>query len=521
MSENQQSTSSWMATRPAPAEAKTLNSNIFASVCVIGGGIAGLSTAYLLAREGKDVVLITEGEIGGSNTNTARTTAHLTNAVDDHYCEIEDLHGEDNSRLVAQSHTEAISRIEEIVKQEKIDCDFERLDGYLFLPPDEAPAVIYNELAAAHRAGLDEVELLPKAPIKDYDTGPCLRFPNQGQFHPLKYLAGLAKAIEDKGGKIFTNTRATRIQDGPRVRVETDQGFYIKARDVVLATNSPVNDLFTWSSNDLVGIHTKQAAYRSYVVAARVPQGAVPKALFWDTLDPYHYIRLQSMPASEGEEAYDLLLVGGEDHKTGQEDDGDRRFARLEAWTQKRFPAVEKFEFRWSGQVYEPVDGLAFIGRDTAADHIYIATGDSGMGMTHGTIAGILLTDLILGRKNPWTNLYHPGRVTVGAASEFIKEGANTVSQYADWLTGGDVDSVRQIKPGDGAIIRDGLKKKAVFRDEQGRFHVRSAVCPHQGCIVAWNSTETSWDCPCHGSRFDPYGKMLNGPSIHDLGDGD
>ncbi|MEP6905170.1 MAG: FAD-dependent oxidoreductase, partial [Gemmatimonadales bacterium] len=214
----------------------------------------------------------------------------------------------------------------------------------------------------------------------------------------------------------------------------------------------------------------------------------------------------------------ELLLVGGEDHKTGQADDADERYRRLEEWTRQRFPMVGTIDFRWSGQIMEPVDYMAFIGRNPGTDqHIFIATGDSGNGITHGTIAGMLLTDLVLGRKNPWAKLYDPSRVTLRATGHFLKENINVASQYTDWAKGDEVDSYDQIAPGTGTVIRRGMTKIAVYRDDQGNIHERSAVCTHLYCIVDWNSGERTWDCPCHGSRFDPLGRVINGPAITPL----
>lgn len=497
---HEQTVSSWMATAKVPARSP-LKENITADVCIVGAGIAGMTTAYLLAREGKSVVVLDDGPIGGSMTG--RTTAHLVNALDDRYFELERLHGERGARLAAESHTAAIDRIETIVTEESIDCDFERVDGYLFVPPGEAQKVLDNELEAGQRAGL-ALEKVDRAPL-DYDTGPALRFPNQGQFHPLKYLSGLAEAIEKKGGRIYTGTHASEIEGGEPARVATSDGAVVTAGAVVVATNTPVNDLFA--------IHTKQAAYQTYVIGARVPHGSVTKALYWDTPDPYHYLRIH-----ETDKSSDLLIVGGEDHKTGQADDANRRFGILEGWTRARFPMIESIDYRWSGEVLEPVDGLAFIGRNPMdKDNVYIATGDSGNGMTHGTIAGILITDLIVGRENEWETLYEPSRKTLRALPEFARENLNVAAQFADLVTPGDVDSVSEIKPGSGAVIRRGLLKVAAYRDEAGTVHERSAVCRHLGCIVNWNTLENTWDCPCHGSRYDAMGKVIQGPANSDL----
>jgi glycine/D-amino acid oxidase-like deaminating enzyme/nitrite reductase/ring-hydroxylating ferredoxin subunit len=507
--DNGRTTSVWMRTADVP-EQTPLTTDAQTDVVIVGAGIAGLTTAYLLTKEGKRVVVLDDGPIAGGET--CRTTAHLVNALDERYYELERLHGERGARLAAASHTAAVDRIEIIVNEEKIDCDFTRLDGYLFVPPGDDPAQLGDELRAAHRAGLTEVEHVERAPVASFDTGAALRFPRQAQFHILKYLRGLAEAVRAGGGEIYTRTHATKIVGGDEARVETAGGATVRAGAVVVATNSPVNDL--------VAIHTKQAPYRTFVVGGRVARGSVPQILLWDTADPYHYVRTQRVEGEGGEDGgYDVLIVGGEDHKTGQADDAEERFRCLEEWTRERFPQVESFEFRWSGQVMEPVDGLAFIGRNPLdSDNVYIATGDSGNGMTHGTIAGMLLTDLIAGRENAWAELYDPSRKTLSAIRDFAEENLNVAAQYTDLVTPGEVSDVSEIKAGDGAIIRRGLTKVACHRDESGALHERSAICAHLGCVVRWNSTEKSWDCPCHGSRYHPAdGHVVNGPAINGL----
>jgi glycine/D-amino acid oxidase-like deaminating enzyme/nitrite reductase/ring-hydroxylating ferredoxin subunit len=492
-----------MATASVPAR-PSLEQDMRADVCVVGAGIAGLSTAYMLARAGRSVVVLDDRLIGGGQRQ--RTTAHLSNAIDDRYTEIEKVHGEHGARLAAESHTAAINRIETICRLESIDCDFERLDGYLFVPPGESTDILDRERAAARRAGLADVDWVERAPLS-FDTGRCLRFPRQGQFHVLKYLAGLVRAIERCGGKVCTGTRATTIEGGAQARVETRGGSVVKAGAVVVATNTPINDR--------VAIHTKQAPYLTYVIAARVPRGAVGLALYWDTLDPYHYVRLQPL------EDADMLIVGGEDHKSGQAHDQAERWDRLEHWARARFGMMGSVEYRWSGMVMETTDGLAFIGRNPLdADNVYIATGDSGMGMTHGTIAGILLADLIQGRDNPWSAIYDPSRKPVWgmAWKEYLSENVNVAREYVkDWLGGGDVSTADDVPSGCGAVVRRGLKKVAIYRDEHGVAHERSAVCPHLGCIVHWNGAERVWDCPCHGSRFAPTGEVINGPANNGL----
>jgi glycine/D-amino acid oxidase-like deaminating enzyme/nitrite reductase/ring-hydroxylating ferredoxin subunit len=471
-------------------------------VCIVGAGVAGLTTAYLLTREGRSVAVLDDGPVCGGMTQ--ETSAHLASAIDDRYYEVERLHGSEGARLAAESHAAAIDRIERIVRDEGIDCDFERVDGYLFLGPGDEPELLDRERAAAHRAGLKGVTRLDRVPGLGFDTGPCLLFPNQAQFHPLKYLAAVGEAIIRDGGRIFTYSHVEEVEGGRDALVRTAH-HAVSADAIVVATNTPINDRLV--------IHTKQAPYMSYVIGARIPRGSVPAALYWDTGDPYHYVRIQRMERGD-----DLLIIGGEDHKTGQAEDDDERHARLERWGRERFPMMGALDYAWSGQVMETIDGLAYIGRNPLDhDNVYVVTGDSGQGLTHGTIAGMLLTDLIMGRANRWTELYDPSRKSLRAAGTYIQEAANMAAQYVDWLTGGDVDSEDEIPRNSGAVVRKGAAKLAIYRDSQGAVHRCSAVCPHLGCIVGWNTVEETWDCPCHGSRFDRFGKVINGPSNEDL----
>lgn len=469
---------------------------------VIGAGVAGLTTAYLLAREGRSVIVLDGTAVAAGET--ARTTAHLSSAVDDRYVNLERWHGPLGARLVADSHVVAIDEIEQIIEREGIACEFTRLDGYLFNPPEFPTSLsLAAELAAARRAGLAGVELIARSPVPSLSPGPVLRFPQQAQMHPLKYMAGLAHAFERAGGQLFAPAHVVEIQGGRPARVVTQSGATVTCDHVVVATNAPVNDR--------VFVAPRQSAYRTYVVAAAVPPGEVPPGLYWDTLDPYHYVRL-----ARGRDE-DRLIVGGEDHKTGQADDAEERYARLEAWARARFPKLGAVRARWSGQVMEPVDGLAYIGRDPLeAGNVYLATGDSGQGMTHGTIAGLVLSDLIQERPNAWAELYDPGRSPLHVRKQLVSENLNELAQYADWFTAGD-KTLEEIAPGEGAIVRQGLLKLAVHRDRHGELHACAAVCPHLGGIVRWNHTEKTFDCPVHGSRFNLDGKVLNGPAIRNL----
>jgi glycine/D-amino acid oxidase-like deaminating enzyme/nitrite reductase/ring-hydroxylating ferredoxin subunit len=492
-----------------PLEFETLEKNINTDVLIIGAGIAGLTTAYQLSKAGRKITLVEDGLIGSGETG--RTTAHLTCALDDRYYEIEKAFGEDGARKAAESHMAAINWIEKTVQQENIDCDFERIDGFLFIHPTDTKENLEKEFEATQKAGL-QTSWVDHVPTLSFEDGPCIRFPMQGQFHIMKYMHGLANAIEKLGGKIYTKTHTRHInKNGAECN-----GYKVTASQIVVATNTPVNDF--------VAIHTKQFPYRTYVVAFSVAKGKIPHCLWWDSGDmdskwvtaPYHYIRTQKM-----NEDYDLLIVGGEDHKTGQADDEDiveqERYNALINWTRKRFPMVEEMMYAWSGQVMEPVDYMAFIGKNPGDDNVYLITGDSGNGMTHGTLGGIIVSDLIQGVENKWADFYSPKRTPLKAPKTFASEVLNMVKQYGDYVTKADINEVDELETGKGAILSKGLKRLAVYKDEQNNIHAFSAVCPYMGCMVQWNAEEKSFDCPCHGSRFTKEGVVVNGPATAGL----
>src|SRR5918996_2559347 len=522
---------SWYANIEQPIKFAKLANNIPSSeggepvdVVVIGGGIAGLTTAYLVSKSGKKVVVIEDGYIGSGETS--RTTAHITHALDDRYYNLEKRHGLNGARVAADSHTAAINRIESIVREENIECDFERLDGFLFLDPSDKKESLDKELEATHRVGINTTGIVEKAPLQSFNTGPCIRFPNQAQFQPLKYLRGLSLAIIRNEGQIFTETHAQEINSDS---IKTIDDYTLKARNIVIATNAPIIDKTS-------KIYDKQDAFRTYVIGARIKKDAIPTALYWDTgnqnsenlVAPYHYVRIQKIDRDD--KNYDLLIIGGEDHQTGNfssDDDIEKRYSRLESWAKDRFP-IEAIEYRWSGQVMEPQDSIAFIGHNPGdnRNNIYIATGDSGNGITHGTIAGILLTDLILGKSNPWTALYDPSRKprkVPGAKSEV----GETQSQEAEKPTDQDkqkndkrssskseekITSLENLKERQGIVLEE--EKIAAYKDPTGQLHTYSAVCTHLGCTVTWNNSEKSFDCPCHGSRFSANsGNVINGPA--------
>ena len=499
-------TSIWDLTAPVPElPSATLGDTV--EVCVVGAGIAGLTTAYELVRAGREVLVLDDGPVGGGETG--RTTAHVCTSFDDGYQAVEQMHGAEVARLLAESFRAGVDAIERIVRDEQIECGFTRLDGWWVPSTDDADARLQAECDAARRVGFSDVELVDAHPLAAAFSGRAMRFPQQAQFHVLRYMAGLAKAFQRRGGRIVTRAHVETVDDAPSdaelCTVHLDDGRTVTAHHVVVATNSPIIDR--------VVMHTKQAPYRSYVIAARVDAARVPPGLFWDTDEPYHYVRLLDGPLAEPG-ASDLLIVGGEDHKTGQSDDENAAFLRLEEWTRERFP-IHGVEARWSGQVMEPVDYIAYIGRNPGSRKLWIVTGDSGNGMTHGTIAGLLLPTLINGQAHPWEAMYAPSRVTLSleSAATFAKDSLNVAAQFAEFVTGGDVKDAGDVPAGEGRIIRQGVHKLAVFRPNEGPLIVRSAVCPHLGCIVHWNTAEKTWDCPCHGSRFATDGAVINGPS--------
>ncbi len=503
LSDSGATVSCWMSRVQMPVTGP-LEEDKSADVCIVGAGMAGISIAYSLVREGAKVVVIDDGEIGSGETG--RTTAHLASALDDRFSRLIRLFGERGAHLAYQSHARAIDRIEQNAEQEGLDCDFTRVDGYLYQPPEGTVNDVLREFEAARRAGVGGVQIVGCAPLP-FDTGPALRFPRQGQFHPLKYLAGLSRAILARGGRIYTSTRAVDIAGGRDARVMTASDRRISASQLVIATNTPINDMLV--------MHSKQAAYRTYAIAFALNDDSLPQALYWDDADPYHYIRVQPPVAPGGSK---LLIVGGADHKTGQAPGAEAAIFHLEEWTRKCFSMAGEALYRWSGQVMEPVDGLGYIGRNPAdAENVYIVTGDSGHGMTHATIASMLIPDLIAGRDNPWAEIYDPSRKTKRALGRYAHENANVAAQYRDWLTASEVGSVEEIAPGSGAILRDGMRKIAVWRDTTGQLHTFSAVCPHMQCIVRWNGLEKTFDCPCHGSRFRGDGEPVNGPAISGL----
>lgn len=504
MAHTQQLTHSLWQDRAAFPALPSLNQSLQTDVCIVGAGIAGLLTAYRLQKNGRSVVIL-EKDLLGFN-ETAHSTAHVSNALDDRYSKLRKWHGREGARLAYNSHTAALELLENIITEENILCDFQRVPGFLFLSPQHDKRILDAELASAHDAGFFDAHLTPEPDEEFFEAGLCLKFPHQAQLDPVKLMRGLCEVILGRGGRIYIQTQGVKFQGGAESFVQTTSGHRVSCEDIVVATNVPINDWMT--------IHTKEAAYRTYAIGIKIPPPKKAPALFWDTEDPYHYIRYAKDPGN-GEP---ILIVGGEDHRTGQGVVPEDCFSRLRDWAERRLKVEGEIIASWSGQIIEPMDGLAYIGRNPG-DHnnIYIATGDSGHGISHGAIASMIISDLIVAGNHPWEHLYDPRRFNWKGVTRFLKENIMTGVQYRDWISTGNNRNLDDLLVGEGCVISEGLSKVAVYRNSDGSLQTLSAVCPHMGGIVRWNDAEETWDCPCHGSRFNKFGEVLNGPSLSNM----
>lgn len=494
------SRSLWMEIDVAP-DATPLFTDERCDVVVIGSGIAGLSTAYELAKRNLSVIVIDRAQI--CSGMTARTTAHLAAICDDFVSDLTSLRGQELAKGFYQSQAAAIARVEQIQKAEAIDCDFRRLDGILFQGRRQSADIIDKELDAARAVGIP-VDRLVGAPLAGCADRHVLRYPDQATFHPLKYLEGLVQSCRRMNVKFFAESPVQEVlEENGGVRVKTERAS-IHAANAVVATNAPIVDRYA--------LHTKMAPYRTYALTFTIKTGALPDALYWDTEDPYHYVRLQA-----GAQGKDTVIVGGEDHKSGEADDAETRFGKLEDWARELIPALETISHRWSGQVLETIDYSAFIGRNPGSEHVYVVTGDSGQGMTHGVLSALINADLITMGKSEWAHVYAPDRKPVAAVGNYLRENATALKNFAEYLTPGEINSLDELKAGQGAILRQGLSKLAAYRKPSGEVQLHSAACTHIGCQLHFNSFEQTWDCPCHGSIFGTDGEPLNAPAISGL----
>jgi glycine/D-amino acid oxidase-like deaminating enzyme/nitrite reductase/ring-hydroxylating ferredoxin subunit len=491
----------WSEATPAPPY-EPLSGNVAVDVAVVGGGITGITAALLLARTGRSVAVVEARRIGKGETG--KTTAHLTEVLDAPYHTLVSRFGVDGARLAAAGQRDAIERIAAFADECAIECDFRRVPGFMFAETEGERAALEREAAAARRVGV-EAALVDGAPLPFRIAG-ALRFDNQATIHPRLYLQGLERALVAMHGQIFEDTQVTAIAEGQPCRVISDRGV-ITARHVIVAAHVPIVNRFL--------LHAKLAAYRTYVVGVDLGgDPGVGDALYWDMADPYHYIRVQE----SGGRRY--MLVGGEDHKVGESDDTAAPFERLESYVRVRFGReVAATDYRWSGQIVASADGLPYVGRNSLSHDVFVATGYAGNGITQGTMAAMVLADQIAGRDNPLGQLLDATRIkplaSAGAVlSENLDYPKHMLADRLPGSVGSGADALKAIAPGEGRVLAIGKERLAVYRNGNGQLSALSPVCTHLGCLVHWNTTEKSWDCPCHGSRFDPHGRVLNGPAV-------
>jgi Glycine/D-amino acid oxidases (deaminating) len=476
-----------------------LRGRITADVLIIGAGITGLTAAWVLKKAGLRVVVIDQFGVGGGETG--RTTAHVTPVTDRRLSDLNHRLGPLPARAFWEAGLEGMRRIDETVAELQPDCGLRQVPGYLIAAMDgdrekEGPS-LKRDAALANELGFD-AEFLSRDPVF---ARPAVRFPNQRKFHPLRYLAGLARRIPGRGSHIFGRTRAGET-DADRHELHAAGGV-VSYESLIMATHVPLRG--ERGTLGAASFQTKLAAYSTYAIEAVVDD--LPEALFWDTGDPYLYLRF------DRREEGCSVIIGGEDHKTGQEPDTEACYARLGKTLKSLFPNARPRR-RWSGQVWETADGLPYVGEVT--DRQFVATGFAGNGMTLGSFSAGLIADLVVGRKNPWTDLFSPDRKALKGAWEYVRENTDyPVRLVADRLR--PAADVEELKKGGGAVVRLKGKKRAVYLDENGRRIVLSPVCPHLGCLVEWNDAEKTWDCPCHGSRFKATGELLAGPAERGL----
>jgi glycine/D-amino acid oxidase-like deaminating enzyme/nitrite reductase/ring-hydroxylating ferredoxin subunit len=485
-------------------DAKTfppLSGDIHADVVIVGAGITGLSTAYLLAKAGKNVVVLEQHQVGKGTTGSS--TGNLYAPIDERLFSIGSKHNEATMRMVAKSRTAAIAFIEQRVQEYAMDCDFQRVPWHLFTTKDtnSQNSQVEQEKQAALQAGLKVSEHVPVN--FPFQVEELLTLDEQAQFNPLKYVQQLAASIAEGNCRIFENTQVTDVKEGVPCAVHTAKGT-VRAEKVVMATHSP---------KGIYGVHTAMETYREYALAVRL-KGELPKpGVYWHVQSgPQFSIRPYS------NEKGNFLLVLGEPYKVGNKSNNEENVKNVEVYLRTHFD-IEAIETVWAAQNYKPADNLPYIGTSPLETHTYLATGFAADGLTYGTLAGMIICDAILKKDNPWAEIYKPTRFTPAAsASRFIKENITVAKNLVkDYLFYGEAEELKEIEPGEGKTIKLNDERVAAYRDDQGKIRILSAICPHMGCIVHWNNVEKSWDCPCHGSRFSVEGEVLEGPAFTGL----
>jgi glycine/D-amino acid oxidase-like deaminating enzyme/nitrite reductase/ring-hydroxylating ferredoxin subunit len=495
-------TSFWMESSPF-SRYPALARNLDVDVVVVGAGITGLTAAYLLKRAGRTVAVVERGHAGG--VDTMYTTAHVTCVTDAGLAELANSFGRDHAQAAWDAGLAAIDQIDAIVGGEGIACDWTWVPGHKHatLGRDPDREYLQQEAALATELGFD-AEYVESVPMIDR---PGIVYEGQAKFHPRKYLSALAKIIDGDGSHIFEHTPCEEVADDP-LSIRSG-AFRIQCTHLVLATHTPLMGKTHLASAML--LQTKLYLYTSYVVGGRLPRESAPEALFWDTADPYNYVRI------DRRRDHDYVIFGGADHKTGQVSDTLACYRQVERAAKALLPKLD-VTHGWSGQVIETNDGLPFIGETSPGQ--FTATGFGGNGMTFGTLGAMMARDAILGKRNPWSDLFDVGRTKIkGGAWDYLKENADyPYYLIRDLLTGAKGRSRRAVRRGEGRILELNGQRVAAFRDDEGKLTLLSPTCTHLGCQVAWNSAEQTWDCPCHGSRFKATGQVMSGPAESPLG---
>ncbi len=486
----------WIATTPG-TKYPSLKEEIRVDSAVLGGGIAGITAAKMLKDAGQKVAIIEAGRI--VEGVTGHTTAHISSSQGFHYKHLIDSFGEDKARICAESCLASIEKIVEMVQRNGIDCDLARPSEYFYAERSEDADRLRDEYHACMRLGLP-VSFKDSAPLPFENYG-AVQFADQAQFHPRKYLISLAELIHGDGSFIFENTRASGVKEGEgSCIVKTDAGD-LKATDVIVATHFPI------LNNGM--LFARMEPIRSYVLGIEV-EGDVPREMFYSTDEPCHYIR--TLPTAKG----CLVILGGEDHPVGHVTDTADRYRRLEKFAGERFK-VRSVKWSWSTQDNYTFDRVPFIGRFPESDHIYVATGFKGTGMTYATVAGMLLSDIITKGESPWQDLYNPGRFKLTAEGvELVKRNVHVAETFV-LGRGAEIKDISKMKNEDAGIAEVHGQKIAVYKDDEGEIHAVKPACAHMGCFVSWNGAERSWDCPCHGSRYDYYGQVIQSPATANL----
>jgi glycine/D-amino acid oxidase-like deaminating enzyme/nitrite reductase/ring-hydroxylating ferredoxin subunit len=489
----------WQNNMPAYIPDRNFKASETYDVVIVGAGITGMATALMLQRSGKKC-LVAEAKTIGFGTSGG-TTAHLNTILDSPYPEIEKDFGDDAAKLVFTSAQQAIQQIEKNIAQYRIDCSFSKKNGYLFSQDKKQTEELEKILQSSVKAGCN-MEWCNAIPVP-IEFEKAVVFSDQAQFHPAKYLYGIATAFEEEGGTIMEDCRVTGFDENDVLEIRSTKGV-IKAAALIYATHIPpgVNLL-----------HFRCAPYRSYVMAVTLKDDNYPDALVYDMYDPYHYYRSQEVDGKR------FLIAGGEDHKTAKEENTDSCFIKLESHLRKYFD-VDEIAFKWSSQYYQPVDGLPYIGHLPGnPGNIYVATGYNGNGMIYGHVAAKVLHDIILNIKTEQEKLFDPNRVKpVAGFTDFVKEAADVVGTLVSSLfPASKIKELAAIAKGEARIVKYEGRSIALFKDEKGNIHAVDPACTHISCSVAWNASERSWDCPCHGSRFTIDGEMITAPARKDL----